>query len=162
MYVAHILKPRCILFHTGFSAHHYQGHLEHRFRKSVDTWKWAGEYAENLELNLAGENLFDTNLSVLKKLISSVPHPLLGICLNAGYLNVFSEVSVEEWFNKLGDKIFETHLHDNNGEYDERNWIGTGTIIFRKFFKLLWRDGMGPVLTIEACNPKSVKESIDY
>lgn len=162
MDVAHILKPRCIVFHTGFSAHHYQGYLEHWFRKSLDTWKWAVDYAEKFELKLAVENVFDTNPSVLKKLISSVPHPLLGICLDAGHINVFSEVSVEEWFNELGDKIFETHLHNNNGKYDEHSGIGTGTFDFQKFFRLLWRDGARPVLTIEAGSPKSVKESIDY
>lgn len=162
MDVASILKPRCIVFHTGFDTHHYGGYAEYWIRKCMETWKWVMDYAEKLELKIAVENVFDTNPSVLKKIISSIPHPLLGVCLDAGHINVFSQVPAEEWFDELGDKVFETHLHDNNGKYDEHIGIGTGTFDFQKFFKLLWRDSTRPVLTIEASNPKSVEESMDY
>jgi sugar phosphate isomerase/epimerase len=162
MDAAHILKPRCVVFHTGFSIHHYQGYLEHWFRKSIETWKEVMDYAEKLELKIAVENVFDTDPSALKKITSSISHPLFGVCLDAGHINVFSEVSVEEWFNELGDKVFETHLHDNNGKQDQHNGIGVGTFDFQQFFKLLLNNGARPILTIEASTPKSVKESMDY
>ncbi|MGH7908275.1 MAG: sugar phosphate isomerase/epimerase family protein, partial [Thermodesulfobacteriota bacterium] len=162
MDVAEILKPRCVVFHTGFSKHRYIGYSEYWLRESIWTWKEVIDYAEKLELKVAVENVFDTDPSMLKKIISSVPHPLLGVCLDAGHINVFSEVSLVEWFDELGDKIFETHLHDNNGKYDEHIGIGMGNFDFQSFFKLLWCNGTRPVLTIEGSTPEAVKESIGY
>ncbi len=162
MDVAEILKPRCVVFHTGFSIHHYYSYSEHWLRECIETWKEVTNYAEKLELKVAIENVFDTDPSVLKKIISSVPHPLLGVCLDAGHINVFSEVALEEWFNELGDKVFETHLHDNNGKHDEHIGIGMGNFDFQTFFKLLWSNGTRPVLTIEGGTPEAVKESIGY
>ena len=162
MDVARILKPECMVFHTGFDIHHYCSYSEHWFKESLQTWKEVVNYAEKLELKIAVENVFDTNPGMLKRVIDSIPHPLLGVCLDAGHINVFSEVSIEEWFNELGDKIFETHLHDNNGKHDEHSGVGMGTFDFQKFFKLLWSNGTSPVLTIEAGNPEAVKASIMY
>jgi sugar phosphate isomerase/epimerase len=162
MGAAAILKPRCVVFHTGFSKHHYIGYSGYWLRESIETWKEVIDYAEKLELEVAVENVFDTDPSMLKKIIFSVPHPLLGICLDAGHINVFSEVALEEWFNELGDKIFESHLHDNNGKHDEHMGIGRGNFDFRSFFKLLWSNGTRPVLTIEGSTPEAVKESIGY
>ena len=162
MDVAEILKPRCVVFHTGFSKHHYSGYSEYWLRESIETWEIVMQHAEKLELKVAVENVFDTDPSMLKKIISSVPHPLLGFCLDAGHINVFSEVALEEWLYELGDKIFETHLHDNNGKFDEHIGIGMGNFDFQSFFKLLWCNGTRPVLTIEGSTPEAVKESIGY
>ena len=162
MDVAEILKPRCMVFHTGFSKHHYIGYSEYWLRESIETWKEVIDYAEKLELKVAVENVLDADPTMLKRLNSSIPHPLLGVCLDAGHINVFSEVAIDEWFNELGDKVFETHLHDNNGKYDEHIGIGMGNFDFQTFFKLLWSNGTRPVLTIEGSTPEAVKESIGY
>lgn len=162
MDVAEILKPRCMVFHTGFSKHHYIGYSEYWLRESIETWKEVIDYAEKLELKVAVENVLDADPTMLKRIISSIPHPLLGVCLDAGHINVFSEVAIDEWFNELGDKVFETHLQDNNGKYDEHIGIGMGNFDFQSFFKLLWSNGTRPALTIEGCNPEAVKESIGY
>ena len=162
MDVAEILKPRCMVFHTGFSKHHYIGYSEYWLRESIETWKEVIDYAEKLELKVAVENVLDADPTMLKRIISSIPHPLLGVCLDAGHINVFSEVAIDEWFNELGDKVFETHLHDNYGKYDEHIGIGMGNFDFQTFFKLLWSNGTRPVLTIEGSTPEAVKESIGY
>ena len=162
MDVAEILKPRCMVFHTGFSKHHYIGYSEYWLRESIETWKEVIDYAEKLELKVAVENVLDADPTMLKRIISSIPHPLLGVCLDAGHINVFSEAAIDEWFNELGDKVFETHLHDNYGKYDEHIGIGMGNFDFQTFFKLLWSNGTRPVLTIEGSTPEAVKESIGY
>ncbi|MCI0454819.1 MAG: sugar phosphate isomerase/epimerase [Candidatus Dadabacteria bacterium] len=162
MDAAEILRPSCVVFHTGFSSHHYLTYSEYWLRESLETWKEVLDSAEKLELQVAIENVFDTDPSTLKRIISSIPHPLLGVCLDAGHINVFSEVAIEEWFNELGDKVFETHLHDNNGKYDEHIGIGMGNFDFQTFFKLLWSNGTKPVLTIEGSTQEAVQESIGY
>lgn len=162
MDVAEILKPKCMVFHTGFSKHHYIGYSEYWLRESIETWKEVIDYAEKLELKVAVENVLGADPTMLKRIISSIPHPLLGVCLDAGHINVFSEVAIDEWFNELGDKVFESHLHDNNGKYDEHIGIGMANFDFQTFFKLLWSNGTRPVLTIEGSTPEAVKESIGY
>jgi sugar phosphate isomerase/epimerase len=162
MFAAEILKPRCVVFHTGFSSHHYRNYSEYWLRECIETWKEVIHHAEKLEQRIAVENVFDTDPSMLKRVISSIPHPLFGVCLDAGHINVFSDVSLEEWFSELGDNIFETHLHDNNGKHDEHIGIGTGNFDFKTFFKLLWSNGTRPLLTIEGCTQEAVEESMNY
>ncbi|HEY7534748.1 MAG TPA: TIM barrel protein, partial [Thermodesulfobacteriota bacterium] len=96
MDAAEILRPNCVVFHTGFSSHHYLTYSEYWLRECIETWKEVIDHAEKLEQKVAVENVFDTNPSTLKKITSSIPHPLLGVCLDAGHINVFSEVSLEE------------------------------------------------------------------
>src|ERR1700758_5321622 len=72
MYVARMLRPKCIVFHTGFDMDHYCSYSEYWLRESIETWKGVMDYAEKLELKIAVENVFDTNPNMLKKIISSI------------------------------------------------------------------------------------------
>lgn len=50
----------------------------------------------------------------LPQLVAAVDEPNVGYCLDAGHANAFGE-SVPDWIRLAGDRLFETHFHDNCG-----------------------------------------------
>lgn len=52
----------------------------------------------------------------------------LGVCFDIGHANTAGQV--DEMIDKLGDRIVNIHIHDNNGARDEHLTIGDGNIDF--------------------------------
>jgi sugar phosphate isomerase/epimerase len=50
----------------------------------------------------------------LPRLVDAVGEPNVGYCLDSGHANAFGE-SVPDWVRLAGDRLFETHFHDNCG-----------------------------------------------
>ncbi len=95
------------------------------------------------------ENVFETTPNIgykIKERFSD--NELVGFCFDVGHFNLFSEFSIEEWFEIWSPYIYEFHLHDNNGVYDEHLAIGKGKIDFKRILNL----HIAEVLTIENTN----------
>jgi len=65
----------------------------------------------------------------------------------------------EKFFLNFIEKINEVHLHDNHGEWDEHNVIGTGTIDFKYYFELL--KSIDPYFIIEVRPKERALESFE-
>lgn len=63
---------------------------------------------------LAIENLID--LTPFEHLLSKYKDENVKVCLDIGHINCFSRDNIV--YEKFGDRIITTHLHDNNGIYD--------------------------------------------
>ncbi len=53
-------------------------------------------------------------------------HPHLKTPFDNGHALVFSQIPAKGWIEHLGLSLFHYHLHDNSGEIDEHEVIGTG------------------------------------
>lgn len=160
---AELLRPATIVLHAGYDPRRMEGEDGKRawLDQSLRTWPWFAEEAERLGLVIAAENIFERNPSTLKALVEAVDSPGFGVCLDAGHLNIFSEVALEEWFRELGAHLAEVHLHDNNGRADEHLPVGEGSVDFVQFFSLMKRYSKGPVLTIEQHGEEMVRRGIE-
>lgn len=147
---AEIVKPRVIVFHPGYDDLRYGNNRYDWLKHSIDFWSSFIESAENTGCKIAMENIFEKETSTLKALIEGVGSPIFGNCFDSGHWNMFSPVSLEDWFAELGSYIFESHLHDNHGVNDEHLPIGEGEIDFDKIFSLLKSYAPDAVWTIEA------------
>ena len=91
-------------------------------------------WLNNTTISLGMQNVFDEDPEALSMLIEKVNSPDFGLCFDTGHFNIFSTVPMEHWFESLGKRIVEVHLHDNDGT-DDFHWaLGKGDIDFRKFF----------------------------
>lgn len=66
-------------------------------------------------------------LGSLPPLVGDIGEPNVGYCIVSGHAHVASE-SPAEWIRRAGDRLFETHFHDNHGTRDEHLSPGFGTI----------------------------------
>lgn len=109
------------------------------------------QFAQEKGMKVALENVFDRTPEDLKALVDMVNLPNVGICFDTGHYNMFSTLPMREWFELLGEHIFECHIHDNDASADQHKPLGTGTLDFVPFadwYKTL-PEAQKPVLTIE-------------
>jgi sugar phosphate isomerase/epimerase len=150
MKAAELLRPKVIVVHPGFDDLHYGDNRLTWLKNSIDFWREFVPYARELGTILAVENIFEKEPSTLKALLDEIDDPCFRHCFDIGHWNMFSTVTLEEWFCELGSYITESHIHDNNGQSDEHLPVGEGSIDFASFFPLLNQYAPDAVWTIEA------------
>ena len=129
---------------------------------------WAGvcaEYYEELAqksgLRIWIENSQDIDAVPLMELMKRISSPQIGVCLDLGHAH-YSRLSIEQWFDCLGDRIGYLHLSDNNGVWDEHLPLGEGNIDWEKADRC-WRaaDRVMPI-TIEVGDLEDLQRSIRF
>lgn len=160
MNVAARLKPRAAVFHAAYDRWRFGGRMDIWLNNSLDTWRKVMETASDIGMRVAVENVFDEDPEALGKLIEEIGLPDFGFCFDTGHFNLFSKVPMEAWFERLGKRLVEVHLHDNDGSADSHWAIGRGNIDFGAFFSLMRKHAPVPVYTIEAHDKNDIEASL--
>ncbi len=145
-----IFKPLNIVFHPGYIDAIQGWFFDMWLERSYNTWKEVINYCKKINQKISIENVFEKNTVVIERLIKKINSDFCGVCFDIGHHNVFGEITVEEWFKKFKDKIFEIHLHDNDGTFDYHLAVGEGNIDFENLLKLLKTYSPDAILTLEA------------
>lgn len=156
--IAELLRPKIVVFHSGYEKWKYALKVEPWLEKSIETWKPLNEKAKSLGIKIAIENIFEDEPYNLKLLMEHMDSENFGICFDTGHFNLFTSKPVIEWINALEPYIIELHLHDNNGSADQHLPIGDGNFDFKEFFNVFTNDNC--IFTIEAHSPESVLKSM--
>jgi sugar phosphate isomerase/epimerase len=138
------------------------------FAQDLD-WKW--NLVSVRELLSAGQE-FGVNLTIENGL-----HPLpflmktaddfirfykdlgetgLGLTLDIGHANVNNQIN--DFFDRLPEKIVHAHLHDNHGKTDEHLGLGDGNINWQNIVRAFKKIGFKGTLVVES--EKNAKESV--
>ena len=155
---AKVLDAEVIVFHTGYHPQKVDPFYESWFERALETFS---EVSERWRKRIALENVFDRNSKNLKNFIQNLPENV-GVCLDVGHLNLFSEVSLSEWFKELGERIYEFHLHDNLGLQDNHFPIGTGTVNYAEVFSQMERLKQEYILNLENKSYEDVLKSLEF
>ena len=147
---AELLRPRVIVFHPGYDDLRYGDNRMAWLKNSIAFWREFLPRARELGCTIAVENIFEKEPSTLRALLEGMDDPCFRHCFDVGHWNMFTTVSLEEWFRELGPFIAESHIHDNHGKADEHLPLGEGKIDFDQVFSLLKRYAPDAVWTIEA------------
>jgi sugar phosphate isomerase/epimerase len=159
--VAAMLKPRAAVFHAAYDRWRYSGRKDIWLENSIETWQKVVEAANKIGLRVAVENVFDEEPEALQMLIEKIDSPDFGFCFDTGHFNLFSTVTMEQWFKSLGSRLVEVHLHDNDGHADSHWALGRGNVDFKKFFGLLNVQISQPVLTVEVHDKDGLETSLE-
>lgn len=160
MQAAELLRPKVIVVHPGFDDLHYGDNSLVWLKNSVEFWREFVPRARELGTILAVENIFEKEPSTIKALLDEVDDPCFRHCFDVGHWNMFTTVTLEEWFQELGSYIAESHIHDNNGKSDEHLPLGEGIIDFARFFPLLTRYSPEAIWTIEAHSAERLQRAL--
>lgn len=160
MKAAELLRPKAIVVHPGYDDLHYGDNSLVWLKNSIEFWREFVPQARELGTILAVENIFEKEPSTIKALLDAIDDPCFRHCFDIGHWNMFTTVTLEEWFSELGSYIVETHIHDNNGTSDEHLPVGEGKIDFARFFPLLNRYAPQAIWTIEAHSTERLQRAI--
>ncbi len=158
--IAEVLRPRVVVFHSGYEKWKYALNVDLWLEKSLETWGPLHKRASDLGVQIAIENIFEDDPENLRLLMESMDSEGFGVCFDTGHCNLFSGVDLKAWVEALGPYIVELHLHDNNRTSDQHLPPGDGSFDFGKFFRLLERRDC--VHTIEVHSPEHVLKSMEY
>jgi sugar phosphate isomerase/epimerase len=156
---AEILRPKVVVFHSGYDKWKYDGRVDIWLEGSLRTWIPLNKKAEALGVKIAIENIFEDEPTNLKLLMEEVGSKNFGICFDTGHFNLFSKLLLTDWLEKIDPYIIEVHLHDNLKTRDLHLAIGEGNFNFRTLFKEL--QGKDVVYTIEAHTVEGVRKSLE-
>ncbi len=155
-----VFEPESVVCHTGYDRRHYREHWDEWLKKSIETWKPFVETAERLNFKLLLENVYEETPDVHRELFDAIKSEKFGFCLDVGHHNVFSTVDLKTWLETLGDKIFEVHLHDNDGKEDTHLAIGKGKVDFVGLFNYLKQNDLKPTITLEPHQEETLWQSL--
>ncbi len=158
--VAEVLRPVNIVFHSGYEKWKYDHDVDLWLQSSLSFWPEFVKRAETIDTRLAIENIFEDEPESLALLMKSMNNPRVGICFDAGHCNIFTQVPLAHWLDVLGPYIIETHLHDNNGDFDSHFTLGEGNIDFHAVMAALSETGQDVVHTIEATSAEDTFKSL--
>lgn len=157
--IAEILKPKAIVFHSGYEKWKYALRVDQWLDGSLIIWPPLLKRAVDIGLKIAIENIFEDDPTNLRLLMEEIGSENFGICFDTGHFNLFSKISLEEWLRQLKPYIIELHLHDNDKTFDSHLAIGEGTFDFDTLFSTLKDKNL--IYTIEAHTPEDTIKSIE-
>ena len=154
------LKPKIIVFHPGYDELRYGSSRLDWLKNSIDFWREFVPRAKETGTVIAVENIFEKEPSTLRGLLEAIDDPSFRHCFDVGHWNMFTTVTLEEWFANLGQFVVEAHIHDNHGQTDEHLPPGEGQIDFDLLFDLLKRHAPDAVYTIEAHSVERMQRAL--
>lgn len=152
-----------VVFHPGYDPLRFRDHAQLWLRNSLRTWNGLLPLPEGLAgCWIAIENIFEDGPSTLAALMERLPSPPFGFCLDTGHFQMFSKEPLEAWFDALGPRLREVHLHDNGGDSDEHLPPGAGIFDFERLYRLVGRLGHPVLGTLEMHRVPHIFEGLDH
>lgn len=159
MDLAEKVLPKQVLFHPGFDNWRFVFQEDLWIENSMQIWGDLIERAARSRIRIVMENVFDPRPDHLGELREKLDRKLF-FCLDTGHLNLFSEVSLQEWLNVFGDGLLELHLHDNDGHRDLHLPVGEGCFDFKTLCLNVELRGLEPVTVLEHHSRDETRRSL--
>jgi sugar phosphate isomerase/epimerase len=155
---AEILKPKVIVFHSGYDKWKFDGRVDIWLEGSLVTWRAINKRAADMGVRIAIENIFEDEPDNLRFLAEEMNSENFGLCFDTGHFNLFSRLPLVKWLEMIKMYIVELHLHDNSRYADHHLPIGDGDFDFATLFRKI--EGIDCVYTIEAHTIEHVQISM--
>jgi len=160
---AHYLGCRYFVFHPFMPfGHDAEGDYDFTFRVNLELIEALLPHAERWGVTLCIENMpFRQNpisrVSEIRRLVRSVDHPLVRVCLDVGHANIVSgDVAAD--VRLLGDDLAVLHLHDNPGWCDAHALPYCGTVGWEELLAALREIGFDGCFNLETMIPDAMPE----
>ncbi len=159
--IAQELELRGVVFHTN---------LIPNFKSAfyLDNWleKNAAFFtklcAENPEIGIWMENMFDTEPDMLRALAERMAGvENFGLCYDRAHAEVFGG-GPAGWLEALAPYIRHMHINDNDGLTDRHDPVGTGRIDWRGFDAALRARGVEASVLVETTALEKQRLSLEY
>lgn len=160
---AHYLGCKYFVFHPFMPfGHNAEGDYSVTFEMNLRLIGTLLPYAERWGITLCIENMpFKSNpisrVSEIKRLVRTVDHPLVKVCLDVGHANIVSgDVAAD--VRLLGEDLATLHVHDNPGWCDAHALPYCGTVEWDELLAALGEIGFDGCFNLETMIPAAMPE----
>ena len=142
------LGVRKLILHSGWIPSMYFPSWQ--VERSVEYWKELVTKAGK-DFTICVENVFEAEPDTLMEIIDGAGDPRLKICLDVGHANAVKTTGiVEEWIEKMGERIGHFHLHNNDGGSDSHGELTDGALDMERILRLAEKRCPYATYTIES------------
>jgi len=171
--IAHALNVPCAVIHPGGTQGYRSGkEREELLRLNVQAFKRLCERAEKFGLRVCLENMGGTGegggrslggyIFELQEIIDRVDSEALGICFDTSHANVM-KLDLPEEIRACGDRLYATHISDNDGTADQHRMPFCGNIDWIGVIGALKEVGYAGLFNLEIggerCRPLEVQDA---
>ena len=155
--IAQKLECQYIVFHTSFNPLiNHPRYIQNWEEQQVNCWE---HLIAERDITVVLENVFEYNPRNLHQLFKKVHLKNLGWCLDSGHINLYSQVSLDEWLQLLGNKLYYVHLNDNDGKSDQHLPCGQGKFNWEQYNSLIRKFNIEPVTVLETLGIEQISKS---
>ncbi|MGQ9688391.1 MAG: sugar phosphate isomerase/epimerase family protein [Desulfobaccales bacterium] len=148
--------------HLGYEARHYRWDQDNWLSRAAATFRELGALAASWGIRVMLENVYERDPNLIKEVIRRIDLPNVQVCLDVGHLNAFGGGDFQNWLDTLWPVIGHLHLHDNQGQYDDHQALGTGTVPFEFVLTYLADRNLRPLITLESHQEGSLEPSLEF
>lgn len=165
--IAAELEAPQVVFHANFiGSLHNTFYREGWHKRNVDFWAPLAEYAEQHDVTVLLENMWEFDPTIIAELLAEVQHPNLRACLDVGHAHLFSDrkYNFDNWLETMAPWIVEMHLNNNNGILDEHhgfNWE-EGVLDYHEVLPKLRAASPDADLVLEMDLVSDMRDSLSY
>ncbi|MBN1874439.1 MAG: sugar phosphate isomerase/epimerase [Anaerolineae bacterium] len=166
MDIAAELGAEHIVFHTNFipmiRTERYRLDFIQRLTAFLDP---LGYEAEQRNLWIAMENMWDPDPSILKAIMQGTTAPHIGVCLDISHAYLYNNAHpLDQWVTQLIPYLIHCHLNNTRGVIDEHLALNVpgGAINFSRLLQTLARLPNTPWLVLELDDPHAVAQSLKF
>ena len=158
--IAKRLNAKYIIFHSNFNPLiTQQKYRENWVEQNINFWR---EIIKNYQITVLIENLWEPTPEILREMLHEVKSPRLRMCFDTGHANIFSKISMREWFDILGEYIAYIHVNDNDGDEDNELEPGEGTINWRVVSDSINELNLRPEIVFEVGSLEKTERAVSF
>jgi sugar phosphate isomerase/epimerase len=151
------LGARVMVMHTNYSPFYSRGGLREWLANWSARMPAVLDAARSRAITIAIENAWEESPNVLEHMIELLPDGAARACIDVGHVTAFSRLSLERWWDVLGDRVVAVHLHDNDGLSDDHMPPGSGIVDFPQIVRLIRLRRSRPLMTLEVDLPAALE-----
>lgn len=134
--------------------------------RNIDFWRPMSEYAAELNVVIAIENMWEFDPDIIGDLLTAVNHSHLKACLDVGHALLFSDpqFTIQDWFKTLSPWLVHTHMNNNDGLLDEHHGFAfaDGAINYHEVLRLYRQLPQQPNVVLEMDSVDDMRESLQF
>lgn len=151
------LGAKKLVFHTCYVPDVYL--LIGWAERTAEFYKRFLEGKEGIQIVM--ENVFDREPEPILEAARLVGHPDFRLCLDIGHAHCYSPVPVTKWAELFGEQIGHLHIHDNYGDRDSHQGLGSGDVPFKEVLDIVRRNCPDVTMTVECSRKEDVLLSLE-
>ncbi len=157
-----VFRPRAVVCHLGYEARHHRWDRDEWLGRAGATFRELGARAQAFGVEVMLENVYEDDPELIKAAIRRIDLPNVRVCLDVGHLHAFGGGDFKTWLETLWPVIGHLHLHDNQGQDDDHQALGAGTVPLESVLSFLAERGARPLITLEPHQEGSLTPSFEH
>lgn len=167
IHIAAELNSRILVVHANFiGSLHNTIYREGWHKRNVSFWSEMADYAQKYDVQIALENMWEYDPTILSDLLSDVDHPYLKTCLDVGHAHLFSDYNytLQNWLEKLEPWLIHSHMNNNDGKVDVHHGFRyeSGVLNYHEILKMFKNLKNQPTIVLEMDKVEDMRDSLPY